>query len=114
MSTDVTDLVSSSDLEMDNDLDTERQSFRRQRWGEARAIVLTSRRLRFLGFVICLPRNEFHRNREFFELCHFVDIESGYPEMMIIWIFRTRISTATIPKNLTILEEPSDGDMQSH
>ena len=38
MSTDVTDLVSSSDLEMDNDTDTERQSFRRQRWVEARDI----------------------------------------------------------------------------
>ena len=40
MSTDVTDLVSSSDLEMDNEMDTERQSFRRQRWGEDRDIDL--------------------------------------------------------------------------
>ena len=73
MSTDVTDLVSSSDLEMDSDLDTERQSFRRQRW-----------------------------------------VEAAIQEMFKLWIFRTRISTATIPKNLTILEEPSDGDIHSH
>ena len=71
MSTDVTDLVSSSDLEMDPDtLDTDRPSFRRQRW-------------------------EGGRDLEMLQLC----------------IFRTRISTTTIPKNLTILEEPSDGDM---
>ena len=71
MSTDVTDLVSSSDLERDPDnVDTDRPSFRRQRWEGGTDLAML-------------------------QLC----------------FFRTRISTTTIPKNLTILEEPSDGDM---